>query len=948
MLVRLLVQGSSSPPEADTIPFAPLLTPLIEAAEAEISQVPGWTNRLAGAARESARRQLWQSLSEHFGLPLLESLDIWRSETTAHEGTFEDFTAWMRDRGFTDLFARYPVLARTGGQLWRRWIVSYTRFLMRVDADAARLRDAFLDDAPLDIEDLRYGLSDPHGEGDAVLELCLRSGRSLFYKPRSLATDTVVQALLTELERLDSSLDLRIPRFVDRNSHGWVEGMSNDACRDETAVRRYFWRAGAWLGCFHLLNASDMHMENILACGEHPIPVDCETIFQALSTRPRVMSRGGEAHWCASRLLEESVLAVGMLPGHMLAEKGASISVGGLEPSRFEVKRIKWSQINRVGMSASIQRQSITVESNLPRIGHTRVALDGYQQEILDGLRRTLELATQHKRALLSWLRALNGHALPVRRVVRPTRFYYLLLRRLADHRSMTDGVSWSLQTELIARLYDWDDMDTQPWKLFRQERADLCGLSVPAFFLNANHTVACGWRGPVTNLHAQDGLSVTIQRLEQLSPVEIARQCAFAATALNQPVPESPLAALVENGRDLVGDIVGHLHNRAVTESDSAAWLGLEYLDHRRRSQIVPIGYDLYNGALGIALFLAAAARMRKDGAARDLARQAVAPIIGALISNNRKRLPRIMGLGGFLGIGSLVYGLATYAELTDGDDHALEAAALAADLIDLQTVEMDDRLDLISGSAGAILGLLKLNRLTGNSDLIDRAATVGELLLRRPRAPEAPWSSPIFTDQPLTGLSHGASGFALAFARLDVARPEARFASVVADCLAFERVRYENDVNNWQDTRPEDMRTGTRSPNQWCYGATGIGYARIGLAELATGPARTELTEELRSAVNGVLAIGEHSNDTLCCGVAGHADFLAAAGAHLGDPSLTSHAKARIATIEERWARQGDVRWDLGTRDFNLGLMRGLAGIGYAALRVEDAALPRVLVLD
>ena len=40
------------------------------------------------------------------------------------------------------------------------------------------------------------------------------------------------------------------------------------------------------------------------------------------------------------------------------------------------------------------------------------------------------------------------------------------------------------------------------------------------------------------------------------------------------------------------------------------------------------------------------------------------------------------------------------------------------------------------------------------------------------------------------------------------------------------------------------------------------------------------------------------------------------------------------------------GDFRWNSGERRFNLGLFRGLAGVGYTALRRAAPSLPNVLI--
>ena len=44
----------------------------------------------------------------------------------------------------------------------------------------------------------------------------------------------------------------------------------------------------------------------------------------------------------------------------------------------------------------------------------------------------------------------------------------------------------------------------------------------------------------------------------------------------------------------------------------------------------------------------------------------------------------------------------------------------------------------------------------------------------------------------------------------------------------------------------------------------------------------------------------------------------------------------------------RAGDYHWSNGTNRFNLGLFRGIAGVGYTLLRAVDHSLPNVLVWE
>ena len=72
--------------------------------------------------------------------------------------------------------------------------------------------------------------------------------------------------------------------------------------------------------------------------------------------------------------------------------------------------------------------------------------------------------------------------------------------------------------------------------------------------------------------------------------------------------------------------------------------------------SQLVVLGPDLYNGTCGIALFLAAHAAVANSTSSKALAAAALSAAAGILRGRNPERLARLVGLGGGLGLGSIV----------------------------------------------------------------------------------------------------------------------------------------------------------------------------------------------------------------------------------------------------------------------------------------------------
>jgi lantibiotic modifying enzyme len=106
--------------------------------------------------------------------------------------------------------------------------------------------------------------------------------------------------------------------------------------------------------------------------------------------------------------------------------------------------------------------------------------------------------------------------------------------------------------------------------------------------------------------------------------------------------------------------------------------------------------------------------------------------------------------------------------------------------------------------------------------------------------------------------------------------------------------------------------------------------------------------LATDIRNAVEGAERGWPGHVDTLCCGTLGSIEFFCEAGNALERGDLRELALQRLTAVLERAAATGDYRWNSGKRRFNLGLFRGLAGVGYTLLRRVDGSLPNVLIWE
>lgn len=922
------------------VAFAPLLAPLVgEAGRRLWSRVdPNALAILTDSATGDLAATLMKQLSDLASPALFERF--------AAAGSFGEFAADMAGGGFRRLFGDKPVLLRLLTSVTLQWIDTSRELIHRLAGDLAAVRGTLVGaGADCCVVSIAGGLSDPHNYGRTVRIIGFDDGAHAVYKPKDLGVDAAWAALVDRLDRCAPPVELRAMRVLTRTGYGWTEFIDHTSCAEPEDFSEFFRRAGAWLALFHVFVGVDMHQENIVATGSHPVPIDLEMILQTADAR--VGTERSAFDYAMQKVLD-SVVTVGLLPAYGRHSTSKVFVIGGVHSDSSPRASLGWLDVNTDAMRPVKMADTSTV-ANLPFVGARRARLGDHLDDLIAGFDDYARfLHRQDPRELL------HGFGdLPIRTVIRPTRFYTGLLSRLRDHRTMDDGPTWSAQADFTARLADWDDEDPL-WGLQRAERAALIELNVPHFTTTSDGHTLRDALGTSVDLEVSPGLERAGGRLRGLSDDEIAWQVEVIrqSTDLLRPRQAAadigPLAAGEQAETEFRAEadrLAARLARLAVRGEASAAWIGLDWLGDSEVSQLVVLGPDLYNGNCGIAVFLAAHAAVTGDETSAALARDALAGLRSHLAGRNPARMARSLGIGGGLGLGSLVYGLAVVAGLLD-DDAILHDAYRCVELITEDLIAADRQLDVLGGSAGAILGLLRLHRQTGDDAVLRTAESCGRALLahRRVGDPGARmWPSAGF-GRPLNGISHGAAGYAYSLSALSVAAGIDEFAGPIRECLAFEDATYDDAHGGWADLRET---ADAPFPSKWCYGAPGIGLARIAMSKLADAPLSAYATDIERATV-GVERQWPVPTDNLCCGALGSVEFLWEAADMLGRDDLRRLATRQLLTVVRAARATDDYRWSGGTGRFNLGLFRGLAGIGYTMLRGAHPTLPNVLIWE
>ncbi|HLX09424.1 MAG TPA: type 2 lanthipeptide synthetase LanM family protein [Thermoanaerobaculia bacterium] len=759
------------------------------------------------------------------------------------EGTLDGATPEARFQCFRDrlrqpaaalaLLRRYPVLARQAARRAELWVSAGGELVDRLAADRRRLRAAFSPDRdPGRLLEVVAGAGDPHRGGRTVTLLRFASGLRLVYKPKPLAVEAAFQEVLRWLNGRGLAVPLRPLRLLDRGGYGWVEHVAQAPCAEAAEVERFYRRLGAQLAVLYALDASDMHSENLIAAGEHPMLIDLETLFHPapddLAPAPAASAAAADgaaagappaaADGAVAPPAWRSVLRVGLLPERIWGHDGqAGIDVSGLggEPGQMTPRPVLQLLDPGTDRMRFTRRQvELPAAANQPRLADAEIHPHHHADAIAGGFAGAYRLLLAGRGELLAPGGPLAAFAgAEVRVILRATQGYGALLGESFHPDVLGDALR---RDQLFDRLWNGPFEGPRLAALVAAERQDLERGDVPLFTsLPESRDLWTGAGERLPGCFAASGLERVRGHLERLDEADLVVQewtlrGTLAALALTagafRHAPHRVPAGAPPAGREALlaaarttGDRLAALASR---DGDHAYWLGLGPTADGRWV-FGPLQADLYGGLPGIALFLAHLGAAAGEPRFTGLARAALASL-RPLLRGERAPLPL---LGAFGGWGGLIYTL-VHLGLLWRDPGLFSAAAGCVERMAPQ-IAADDHCDLLDGAAGGLAGLLALHRVLPGSAVLDAARACGDRLLARAEAQPAGigWRVPAGPGA-LTGFSHGTAGIGWALLGLATVTGERRYRDGARGALRFERALYAPERRAWPDLRDEERQ--------------------------------------------------------------------------------------------------------------------------------------------
>ncbi|WP_327118449.1 type 2 lanthipeptide synthetase LanM family protein [Streptomyces sp. NBC_01341] len=824
---------------------------------------------------------------------------------------FRDFLRLTASRaGLTSLVTAYPVLARILARAAMNAADAFAEMLGRLAADGGPLASSAVlgdrgtarltDYGPHTLTEVEAGTGDSHRGGRSVMLLRFADGARLVYKPRPLAAHRHFDTLVQWFNSLEGTPGLRAPRVLDRGAYGWAEFIEDAPCRSASGTTLFYRRLGALLALLHVLDGTDLHHENLIACGAHPVLVDVETLFHPPLTQVPPADP-------AARALYSSVHRVGLLPQLLVGDTTAldMSAVGGGRAASSPLETASWAAAGTDTMHLVRATGRFGDSANRPTLDGAPADPFRFTDALCDGFRTAYTAVSDSRDELLGPRGLLRLFADDETRFVpRPTWTYATLLHESTHPDLMRDAAerqqvfallrTGALGTPALAGLED-------------EEIAELWQGDVPVFTTRPGLTEVWSGngrrlRGPVgpsglARVEAKVRALDTVDRLDQeriirtamvstsTEPPHAAAGSGRPRTEATAPEPERLLSAARSVGDQLV--------SLAYDSGTRANWLGLELLGERYW-RLTPLAADLAGGYTGPALFLAQLASL--TGAARyaSAARAALAPLPGLLDALHlRGDDLGVLGSGAFSGLGGIAYALTEVGTLLD-DSRVLDWAGPATRLA-CAASSAEEGLGVRGGTAGGLVSLLAVHRATGRTEAWRGAERCAERLVET-----APPSS--------AGFADGAAGIGWALLRFAGAGGGTRHRTAGLDALRGA-VR---------------VAGGGRA---WCEGTTGVALAVADSPEALADP---ELREWLAEQAGDVARAAPQADDSLCHGELGVLELLA----HAALPRLRPHWLRRTGTLLAA-ADRAQSRCGTPGHVSHPGLLTGLSGIGHGLLR-------------
>lgn len=842
------------------------------------------------------------------------------------EEEYEDYRQrFLKDRSYVHkLCEGYPEMKRLLFLQIERLVQLFWDIEAAVSKDKEHLVKDFCSGQDFGrIQKVECGFSDSHNGGKAVAKVKLDNGYTLIYKPHSLGKELLFQEVYGHFLEY-AGLENNKIQMLDCGSYGWQAYVRQQECHSIQEVERYFQRLGILLFLCYLMNANDIHQENIIASGEYPFLLDLET-FPGCRRQIHIQN----AEQKVRESINSSVLCTGLLPVLMWGGSGEGIIVSALHRGQKELTPFRLPVACQLGSSEihiEYQQKELTAGSSLPVYKGRDVNSADYEANLVKGFTAAYRFMLEDKEQLEKMLESFFEYKSRV--LLRHTQQYSMFLQTSLYPEFLESGTKRRLFLHVLEK-------QRMPEKINLYEKSSLRQMDIPIFYvIGKDRSLYTGDDVQIPEFYQKSAYELWKEKMDRLGEGDLEMQLRFIKLSMalleKEPVQGrkciTKKGASVPKAEQVVRKIADEICRTAFMYEpiEDISWSGLRFFEEKSWS-IVPLGIYLYDGLGGAAVFLATVVKkyqsLQYQRSWRLVAKK-LFDYTEQVLKGERKTESNHSGA--FVGEGSLVYTYLLLYRITE-DVTFLEYAKKHVLIVE-QVAEKDESPDLLSGLAGAIVVICKLYQEEKDQRYLEMAVRWGEKLWERAQKQEIGYGIPIFPEErPLAGMAHGNSGYVRAYACLLELTGDKDYVRRIKLLLDYEDSLYCMENGNWIDLRNKEKKE--TSMNAWCHGAAGILLSRLKLREIRVFREDNQVKQDIAHCLKAFDTCEPPKSSCLCHGLAGQYQILRYYLKQNSDEYVKQKSEALLQNILEEWANEEEM---LPQDRYNVALMTGIAGIG------------------
>lgn len=957
------------PPHTNTEEKHPLytaLSPFIEIFKCDLGNLISKYNFVDIQVTSSASFSLYKRLIEISGLTLYADYNEWCA-TLSRDLSKDAYTEWQKhlvQGGWNNLASKYPLLIRFIHNAHEQLLGCTEEILSRFSKDSLELQNII--PAPrnnLFIEDIEYGMSDPHNNGRSVCRITLSNYRTIIYKPKSLANEKwFFDEIVKNFEDIIPSLK-RI-EVIDKVRYGWaqdIKSFSSSNSKNEINYRDVC----KIVILFYFLNSTDMHAENIVQLGGNVFPADLETILNANIRKTSNLGKDLKSDsWKTWNVLSTELLKY-KISKKFYKNKGNGFSS---QPAYAPFKKVYISFCKNNGITHIVYdpQNNEDVSSNKTsqdKDKNKKIRSIPNKETIRNDFNVILSRLNQLARTT-SFKENYYLKRCKIRSIFRDTMFYERLFQRIYQPKMLTDGALPSLDlSDLYLRIKNTnnDEAELQA-PIISEEISQILGGDIPLFWHYADKKdLHAGTNLVVKNLFEKTSIKEFFDKIEKVSEEDMSEQAYLIEASLSASNISSikHKASNTKRGklnRDKITRICNQLADKIVLRSihpkdGHAKWVS--YQANKSGEVVSPatLGDSFYSGYWGIIMFLHTVAKTS------NCSKQ----VISFLEQENKfwhvnlnSFSTESLGIG-LSDIGGILMGLSVIYDLDPTLSWPVKLVEHIYKELSIERIDTDNILDSMGGTAGFLNGTINiieskifpnLNSVTIKKIKLLGKHSIRNLISRAEKQEQGLAWAPIGGEKnPLLGFAHGNSGIITALNQglrksyeFSLTKEEVQdTVKVINEALLYIESKKHN-TGSWVDLRSL-LPANTPINKSWCHGASGLGLSFLSQNKISDN---IEGCVEIEYLAN-LLTNGEEPIDFYCCGNSGALDFL------IEVYRSTNNKKYRV--MYEELANK--IISNLYDEKFNSiigyikpelfpSLFQGVSGIGYTLLRIENFYLP------